>query len=701
MQKSNIDVLIVCALKEEFESAKAVGLKVGVSEWREHDAATSSPYLLGRYSSKDGTKINVALARPTRMGGGSTAPLTSSLVERLRPGCLTMCGVCAGNPSTTALGDIIFSEMVYQYDEGKLSTDEFLGDHRQNSINDDWLRHVQDMSSSDNKLFGQPNRVSAERWLLDTLGRGIDPLHHPARDRYFTPKTWSNSITKLQEAGTIAISAAGIRLSKTGVTLVDAQRILDISTPTSLPIRYHVGPIASGNAVVKDGATWRRLQGQGVRSVLGLEMEAATIGNIAHRQGVSRWLVVKGVMDHANPSKDDRYKAFAASAAAYALYSFIDRQAASLFVLSNRSKMTNGPPDLQRKPVRHSLIDARSTNDEAVRLINAGETSPFLVHTWVQTQGRGKGDNVWVGGAGILTATWVHSIPKSVISLDALGRIGIISALAISDVVKYFIPPSRVVQVKWPNDVTIDGGKVSGVLVEMREELDAYTAIIGIGINVSRAPAIKPSGAFSMPPASIFENHFDDQARERQIEEVISRVTIALGGRLSMLVSVDGWAEVRSDWKSLDSLTNKVIRIYASQHSDALTAKYGGIDEEGQLLAFFEGGKSKSFHTADVVRIEGRDEFLSSLPQDPPNLANNSDPLPGDIRAVVPGFLAEIFVGVGESVHVGSRLFVIEAMKMANVVTSKVEGVVVSVFKSAGEIVEFNESVLQVDVIDP
>src|SRR5262249_31623392 len=99
-----------------------------------------------------------------------------------------------------------------------------------------------------------------------------------------------------------------------GRDAVDQALVYDLDTPATLPFAIHVGPIASGNVVVKDGLTWEKLKKWGVRSVLALEMEAAAIGWAAQSAGTPQWVVVKGVMDHADPSKDDRYKRFAARA---------------------------------------------------------------------------------------------------------------------------------------------------------------------------------------------------------------------------------------------------------------------------------------------------------------------------------------------------------------------------------------------------
>ncbi|MEU5736693.1 TIR domain-containing protein [Streptomyces tendae] len=48
-------------------------------------------------------------------------------------------------------------------------------------------------------------------------------------------------------------------------------------------------------------------------------MESAVIAQVAHRLGLSDWVVAKGVMDHADPRKDDRYKRFAARSSADAM----------------------------------------------------------------------------------------------------------------------------------------------------------------------------------------------------------------------------------------------------------------------------------------------------------------------------------------------------------------------------------------------
>ncbi|MFF8974073.1 hypothetical protein [Streptomyces sp. NPDC014995] len=96
-----VDALIITALKEEYDAARAAGSAgyaghPGVGAWEEREPEPLTPYLVGRYALADGSSMTVALARPTRMGATATAPVVATLVERLGPRCLAMCGVCAG-----------------------------------------------------------------------------------------------------------------------------------------------------------------------------------------------------------------------------------------------------------------------------------------------------------------------------------------------------------------------------------------------------------------------------------------------------------------------------------------------------------------------------------------------------------------------------------------------------------------------------
>lgn len=89
-----------------------------------------------------------------------------------------------------------------------------------------------------------------------------------------------------------------------------------------LPLRVLVAPMASGSAVISDPSQWGELKAMGVRKIAAIEMEAATIATIAQARGLP-WIVAKGVMDHADTKKDDRYKQFDARASAQVMFALL------------------------------------------------------------------------------------------------------------------------------------------------------------------------------------------------------------------------------------------------------------------------------------------------------------------------------------------------------------------------------------------
>lgn len=350
------DVLLITALKEEYDAARLAfdadgPAGDGVREWAEFDAAMSLPHERGVFYRHGRPLFSISIARASRMGGLETGPFAARLVQKLRPGCLVMSGVCAGNPGVVALGDVVVSELAYQYDEGKREPGGFAGDHRQSAVSERWRRAAEALRPESSRSFGLPSRDDARFWVLETLHVGGDPLRHPARSRYFDRGAWKVTVRELLAEGTIEVDGSSLKLTPAGEAEVRNSLILDVDPPEQLPFAITVGPIASGNVVVKDGLTWDSLKAMGVRSVVGLEMEAAAIARVAIAAEVPEWLVVKGVMDHADPKKDDRYKPFAARASAEVLREFL----AGRFTAGSVGRDIAEPPTFSSPPDASSV----------------------------------------------------------------------------------------------------------------------------------------------------------------------------------------------------------------------------------------------------------------------------------------------------------------------------------------------------------
>lgn len=347
---ADVDVLVVTALPEELDAVRDVAAAgtagdPGVESWVEF-SDDPPPYQLGEYRLAAGGSLVVALARPIEMGGTATGAVAGLLAERLRPRCLAMSGVCAGNPDLVVLGDVIFASMTYRYQEGTQKSAGFGPDHRQTPAPESWTRAAQEMRLDGFGTYGPASAEEARRWLLERLLAGQDPRAHRGRSRYIDDGQWAATLDDLEADGLITVPIDRPELTDAGRDLIKRVLYRDVSPPRTLPYRLVVGPIASGDVVVKDGLTWDRLRTQGVSRVAGLEMEAATIARTAKTREDQPWIVVKGVMDHADPRKDDRFKPFAARASAEVMFGLLARH------LKPRSRAAAAAPPAQ--PLRRT-----------------------------------------------------------------------------------------------------------------------------------------------------------------------------------------------------------------------------------------------------------------------------------------------------------------------------------------------------------
>jgi BirA family biotin operon repressor/biotin-[acetyl-CoA-carboxylase] ligase len=131
--------------------------------------------------------------------------------------------------------------------------------------------------------------------------------------------------------------------------------------------------------------------------------------------------------------------------------------------------MTLGTPRLH-------LREVDSTNVRAQRLAVSGAPHGTLVTAAGQTAGHGRQGRRWVTPAG-------RALACSLVLRDPPRLLPMLAALAVADVADRFDDAGRRAAIKWPNDVLLDGRKVSGILAEGRPQ--EGWVVLGIGVNVA------------------------------------------------------------------------------------------------------------------------------------------------------------------------------------------------------------------------
>ena len=98
-----------------------------------------------------------------------------------------------------------------------------------------------------------------------------------------------------------------------------------------------------------------------------------------------------------------------------------------------------------------------------------------------QTHGRGRFTRIWNSEPG-RDLTFSLLLPLTLLEPKLRQNITQIAALSVAQMLEgYGLKPS----VKWPNDVLIQGKKISGILCEMAEYDERVCGVLGIGINVN------------------------------------------------------------------------------------------------------------------------------------------------------------------------------------------------------------------------
>ncbi|WP_309615645.1 biotin--[acetyl-CoA-carboxylase] ligase [Salinibacterium sp.] len=127
------------------------------------------------------------------------------------------------------------------------------------------------------------------------------------------------------------------------------------------------------------------------------------------------------------------------------------------------------------------LPQTGSTNAELVARASGGTLPDFSVLvTTNQTAGRGRLGRVWVAPPGRTLAVSVF-LATGPVSPDRLGWVPLIAGLAMTRAVSRLVDDHEVT-LKWPNDVHVDGLKVSGILSEL---VPGIGVVIGAGLNLT------------------------------------------------------------------------------------------------------------------------------------------------------------------------------------------------------------------------
>lgn len=231
-----------------------------------------------------------------------------------------------------------------------------------------------------------------------------------------------------------------------------------------------------------------------------------------------------------------------------------------------------------------ALESVDSTNDEARRLIEAGERGPLWVVAARQTRGHGRLGRDWISPPGNLHASLVLGDFGDAAVAPQLGFVAGVAAMrglraATGDVGRFAL--------KWPNDLLLDGAKLGGILLENvgvptgdARAPRAFVAIIGLGVNCAEAPRDLPFEARAL--ASIGPNPPDAAT-------LFTHLSDALVDTIDLWRGGEGFARVRDAWLKDAAYLGAQIRVELPR--ETVEGRLATIDAIGRLVLATQDGE--------------------------------------------------------------------------------------------------------------
>jgi BirA family transcriptional regulator, biotin operon repressor / biotin---[acetyl-CoA-carboxylase] ligase len=202
------------------------------------------------------------------------------------------------------------------------------------------------------------------------------------------------------------------------------------------------------------------------------------------------------------------------------------------------------------------LPEIDSTNSELMRRARAGRTEPTLLVAQRQTAGRGRLGRSW-DSAAEASLTFSLGLLLKPAAWDGLS-------LAVGTSLAYSLHDR--VQLKWPNDVWLDGRKLAGILIETAPAPDgARYAVLGVGINLQPRPA----QGMSTAPAALSE--LWGQADPAHVLERVAAPLL----RDVLQFEREGFSAFASRFAARDALQGRQVNVLATHPGAGSTPPAG------------------------------------------------------------------------------------------------------------------------------
>jgi BirA family biotin operon repressor/biotin-[acetyl-CoA-carboxylase] ligase len=223
-----------------------------------------------------------------------------------------------------------------------------------------------------------------------------------------------------------------------------------------------------------------------------------------------------------------------------------------------------------------------STQDLARAAVARGADQGWTVVTDLQLEGRGRLGRSWIAPA--QTALLFSTILRP--PLDVLPLLPLLAALTVAGGIES--STGAVADLKWPNDLLLNGKKLAGILLERPAGADV---VLGVGLNVNQSAADLPEGATSLAV---------ELGHPLEREGVLAAILNDLGNAYER-ADRQGVDWIVPGWRSRSSMLGKPVSFY--REGSPIRAIAEDVDDDGALRIRLEDGSRLSVIAGEVERL--------------------------------------------------------------------------------------------------
>jgi BirA family biotin operon repressor/biotin-[acetyl-CoA-carboxylase] ligase len=224
-----------------------------------------------------------------------------------------------------------------------------------------------------------------------------------------------------------------------------------------------------------------------------------------------------------------------------------------------------------------------STNQDMAALAAAGAAEGQWLRAVTQSAGRGRLGRSWVSPPGNLYAsTLVRPRPSD----PPTATLALVAAVALHEVLTAW-SGSDALEIKWPNDVLLDGAKLSGILLEGVGD----AVVIGIGVNLTHHPEGLDRPVTSLAAHGIAP---DPALFIEDLSAAFARWLARWRG--------EGLEPVRERWLAIAHRKGTAL-VANLPDGESVEGLFDGLDTHGALNLRLADGSTRVIHAGDVFLI--------------------------------------------------------------------------------------------------